>query len=156
LAPRGASLFVGGAFRTAGDKVSSGIARWDLVPVPVVVSDFLADSRGREIVLRWRLPENALSEVTGGRGHRAENAVGPFAERTIRPLAPTSSMSFRDSVETEQPYWYRLELGLQARESVIVGPIQVVVAARGARTTLYPPIETRDGVVQIRYVVGST
>ena len=52
------SIFVGGNFSVAGNKPSSGIARWDSVPVPVEISDFRGASSNGIVTLRWSLTRN--------------------------------------------------------------------------------------------------
>ena len=147
------SLFVGGNFALAGNKPSSGIARWDSVPVPVEISDFRAAANDGVVVLRWSLTGDQPHRLIGIRVQRSEDRAGPFSDRTPTPLVPDDSMTFQDSTDAGT-FWYRLLL-LYDPASVIVGPIRVDVAPGQMKTGVTSVRAMSDGLVELRYAIGS-
>jgi hypothetical protein len=150
------SLYVGGRFGYAGGKPSMGIARWDDTITPVAVQDFEARLEGGRVELAWRIGPRSLHEICSLRVQRARTQIGPYEDRTQRPLAAQVDMSFTDSdLAGSTSWWYRLAVQVSSGEEQVVGPLLVSLEGSHSTTFLYPAVAPADGgPVIIRYRLG--
>jgi hypothetical protein len=121
-------------------------------PTPVTVQEFMAATTSDGVMLSWGLTAEAVQTYEWIRVQRAHDPKGPWLDVTT--LAAERSMSFEDTeVQPGETYWYRLLLTSQ--DGVVESAaLSVVYSDSGARTLLYPPIESTDGVV-IRYSLAA-
>jgi hypothetical protein len=150
----GGSLYVGGDFGRAGDKLSSGIARWDSIVVPVFVSEFEGVQTSEGVDLRWKLSSTGF-ELRGVHVERADSQSGPYVNLTEVPLSPQTSMWYRDVSTGVGPHWYRLVLLFSDGAVQHVSPIRIDRAESFLQTSLSVPFEGRPGgPVHIHFVIG--
>ena len=124
----------------------------------VSIENLAATTLEDRVSLSWGLSDQAVSELQGVQVQRADEAEGPYTNRTTQALVPSRSMSFEDNaVETGRTYWYRLELESHDGSLVIAGPVQALVGgASSLRTALAIPIVSRDGPIEIGFSLGAT
>jgi hypothetical protein len=148
-------LYVGGAFTTAGGKVSEYIARWDDIITAVLLEDFAAIWDGAGVRLAWRFSSDVEREAAGAFVQRAETERGPWADQTPAALEPRVSMSyFDDTVAPGRQYWYRLRLSRLDGEEEILRPIGIATPLGTRTARLEAPVVPADGrPIEIRFEI---
>ena len=153
LAVRGASLFVGGDFTTAGGKVSHRLAQWNDIITALTVEELSVSVGFDGVHLGWRLGDPGT--VFGVRVQRAEVSDGPFQPRS-NLLSSARDMTFVDcEILAGATYWYRLILfGTDGSESA-TGAIRVHMPEAQLGTILFPSRRSRDErSTEVRYSLG--
>jgi hypothetical protein len=124
---------------------------------PVELQDLEVDASESAIMLRWSLSPTARDDLVGVRVQRADDASGPYADRTHAPLEPAPRMSFKDrDVGRDHTYWFRLVLQRAHGKTMLTRPVSVTTPGSPRdRTALAAPVEgAADGSVTIHYTIG--
>jgi hypothetical protein len=122
----------------------------------VWVEGFTVHANRAGIALAWSLSPQAVAALDGIGVQRATDPRGPYENRSLGALQPSTSMLFVDSdVEAGGEYWYRLDLVSRDGTHTNAGPLRVVAGSAGALTTaLSLPVLVAGGPVEIRFSLG--